>query len=99
MNQNKFPQIPNQGNFLTLHLSPYYGLTFLIFSHDKVVVCYVRGRAGYRLGNGELLVENFDPMLCTHIIYAFAVLDINVNHSIQSMDPYLDTEEKGGKGK
>ena len=25
MDQNKFPQIPNQGNFLTLHLQPNYG--------------------------------------------------------------------------
>jgi hypothetical protein len=34
-------------------------------------------------------------MLCTHIIYAFAVLD-NITHSIQSdEDSELDTEEDG----
>jgi chitinase len=44
------------------------------------------------------LDEDIDPMLCTHIIYAFAGLD-NVTHSIQSLDSFLDTEENGGFGK
>ena len=63
-------------------------------SHNKVVVCYVVGSSAYRLGNGKFLVENIDPMLCTHIIYAFAGLD-NITHSIQSQDSELDTEEDG----
>jgi chitinase len=66
-------------------------------SHNKIVVCYVDGLAAYRPDNGQFLVENIDPMLCTHIIYAFAELD-NVTHSIQSQDSELDTEEDGGKG-
>ena len=67
-------------------------------SHNKVVVCYVNGLAANTPGNGKFLVENIDPMLCTHIIYAFAELD-NVTHSIQSQDSELDTEENGGIGK
>ena len=67
-------------------------------SHNKIVVCKVGGWAAYRPGNGEFLVENIDPMLCTHIIYEFAGLD-NVTHSIYSLDSYIDTEEDGGKGK
>ena len=67
-------------------------------SHNKIVVCYVYSWSAFRRGNGEFLVENIDPMLCTHIIYAFAELD-NVTHSIQSQDSELDTEENGGKGK
>jgi hypothetical protein len=67
-------------------------------SHNKVVVCYVDGLAAYFPGNGQFLVENIDPMLCTHIIYAFAGLD-NVTHTIQSLDSFLDTEENGGFGK
>ena len=63
-------------------------------SHNKVVVCYVEGLSAYNSGNGQFLVENIDPMLCTHIIYAFAVLD-NITHSIQSQDSELDTEENG----
>jgi chitinase len=52
------------------------------------------GWAAYFPGNGQFLVENIDPMLCTHIIYAFAGLD-NITHSIQSQDSELDTEEDG----
>jgi chitinase len=55
------------------------------------------GWAAYNPGNGQFLVENIDPMLCTHIIYAFAGLD-NSTHSIQSQDSELDTEEGGGRG-
>nr|CAH0102458.1 unnamed protein product [Daphnia galeata] len=66
-------------------------------SHNKVVVCYVKGWAAYRPGNGEFLVDFIDPMLCTHIIYGNALLD-NVTHSIQSLVPYLDLEEGGGLG-
>ena len=64
------------------------------------------GWAAYFPGNGEFLVENIDPMLCTHIIYAFAGLD-NVTYSIQSQHFIsnrlilidIDTEEGGGLGK
>ena len=62
-------------------------------SHNKIVVCYVGGLSWYN----EFRVDHIDPVLCTHIIYAFSVLD-NVTHSIQSLDPFLDTEEDGGKG-
>ena len=55
------------------------------------------GWAAYFPGNGQFLVENIDPMLCTHIIYAFVSLD-DVTHSIQSQDSELDTEENGGRG-
>ncbi len=64
-------------------------------SHNKVVVCYVDGQSIYRLGKGQFVVENIDPMLFTHIIYAFAGLD-SVNHSIKSLDSDLDTEEGAG---
>ncbi|XP_046446089.1 probable chitinase 2 [Daphnia pulex] len=65
-------------------------------SHNKVVVCYVAGWSAYRPNNGAFTVENIDPMLCTHIIYAFAGLD-NATHSIQTLDPFLDTEDGGGR--
>jgi chitinase len=61
-------------------------------SHNKVVVCYTDGWAVNNPGNGEFLVEYIDPMLCTHIIYAFAELN-NVTHSIQSSSKFIDTEE------
>ena len=66
-------------------------------SHNKIVVCKVGGWAWYRPDNGEFLVENINPMLCTHIIYEFAGLD-NVTHSIQSRYSDIDLEEDGGLG-
>lgn len=66
-------------------------------SHNKVVACYVAGWSAYRPNNGAFTVDNIDPMLCTHIIYAFAGLD-NVTYSIKSLDSFLDTEEGGGRG-
>ena len=62
-------------------------------SHNKVVVCYTDGWAVNNHGNGQFLVENIDPMLCTHIIYtSFAELN-NVTHSIQSSSKFIDKEE------
>ncbi len=55
------------------------------------------GWAAHFPGNGQFFVENIDPMLCTHIIYAFAGLD-NVTHSIQSRYSDIDLEEGGGRG-
>ncbi len=74
-----------------------HGLTFCsscadVNSHNKVVVCYVEGLSWYN----EFRVDHIDPMLCTHIIYAFAGLD-NVTHSIQSRYSGIDLEEGGGR--
>ena len=66
-------------------------------SHKKVVVCYTDGWAVNNHGNGQFLVENIDPMLCTHIIYAFAELN-NVTHSIQSESKFIDKEFGHGIG-
>lgn len=44
-------------------------------SHGKVVVCYVGSWAAYRSGQGAFSVDYVDPSLCTHLIYAFALLD------------------------
>ena len=44
-------------------------------THGKVVVCYISSWAGYRAGKGSFSVDYVDPSLCTHLIYAFALLD------------------------
>lgn len=44
---------------------------------------------------GRLSPDAIDPFLCTHIIYAFAIL--NTNNTIVPNDPYLDTTHGVGK--
>ncbi|KAF2885389.1 hypothetical protein ILUMI_20787 [Ignelater luminosus] len=66
-------------------------------SHGKLVVCYVGTWSVYRPTRGLFALEHIDPSLCTHIIYAFAGL--NVTHdSIRSLDPWQDLTEDYGKG-
>lgn len=40
-----------------------------------MVVCYVSTWAVYRPDSGKFSIENIDPNLCTHLVYAFAGLD------------------------
>ncbi|XP_067002961.2 probable chitinase 2 isoform X2 [Anabrus simplex] len=65
--------------------------------HDRVVVCYVASWARYRTGRGAFTLDDIDPSLCTHLVYAFAGLNINTN-SIRSLDEYNDLEENYGLG-
>lgn len=53
-------------------------------SHDKVVVCYLSTWAVYRPNRGSYSIDNFDPNLCTHVIYAFSGLDAKTD-SIKSL--------------
>lgn len=48
--------------------------------HNKVVACYVSTWAVYRPSKGSFTLEDIDPTQCTHLIYAFAGLDIMLNH-------------------
>ncbi|XP_055378605.1 probable chitinase 2 [Condylostylus longicornis] len=66
-------------------------------THDKVVVCYIATWAVYRPGKGSYAIENFDPNLCTHVVYAFAGLDITKD-AIKSLDPWQDLKDNYGKG-
>jgi GH18 family chitinase len=59
-------------------------------SHNKVVVCYALDgwATWYRPSNGEFLVENIDPMLFTHIIYAFVSLDMTLKGKSKEVGTY-----------
>ncbi|XP_075161642.1 chitinase 2 [Haematobia irritans] len=65
--------------------------------HGKVVVCYISTWAVYRPGHGAYSIDNFDPSLCTHVVYAFAGLDPELS-AIKSLDPWQDLKEEYGKG-
>lgn len=49
-----------------------------------------------RPGNGNFDIDNIDPNLCTHLVYAF--IGANWDGSVRVMDPWNDLEEDWGKG-
>ncbi|XP_031832678.1 putative chitinase 2 [Nomia melanderi] len=63
--------------------------------HDKVVACYVASWAWYRPSSGKFGINDLQPELCTHLIYAFAGLN-DTDWTIRSLDPYKDIENGTG---
>ncbi|KAK3862991.1 hypothetical protein Pcinc_031195 [Petrolisthes cinctipes] len=64
---------------------------------ERVMLCYHGSWAVYRPSRGKFVVEDIDPFLCTHLVYAFAGLHADT-HTIYSLDPYNDLYENYGKG-
>ncbi|XP_017092569.2 chitinase-3-like protein 1 [Drosophila bipectinata] len=60
------------------------------------VVCYQGTWSVYRPGLGKFGVEDIDPFLCTHLIYAF--LGIEETGQLRVIDAYLDLEDNSGRG-
>ncbi|VEN35163.1 unnamed protein product [Callosobruchus maculatus] len=56
----------------------------------KRVVCYHASWSWQRLGDGKFEVENIDPNLCTHLIYAF--VGLNADGTIKVLDKRMDVE-------
>ncbi|KTG03742.1 hypothetical protein cypCar_00014968, partial [Cyprinus carpio] len=48
------------------------------------LVCYFTNWSQYRAGTAKYLPENVDPNLCTHLIYAFAI--VNYANNIASSE-------------
>ena len=61
-------------------------------SYAKKVVCYYPNWAHWRKGDGNFKVSDIDPRLCTHVIYAFAVLD-PATLGLKAHDSYLDLDD------
>lgn len=51
------------------------------------VACYYTSWSQYRVGDGQYNGDNIDFSLCTHIVYAFATIDVS---RIALSDPYND---------
>ncbi|KAG7154890.1 Chitotriosidase-1-like 5 [Homarus americanus] len=66
-------------------------------SCNKVVTCYYSNWAYWRSGDGKYTVEDIDLNVCTHLVYAFAVLD-STSYKIKAHDEYLDLSENYGIG-
>ncbi|XP_013404709.1 probable endochitinase [Lingula anatina] len=64
---------------------------------NKKVVCYFTNWSTYRTGKDKFTPADIDPNLCTHIIYAFANIDVD-GLTIEASDAYADLEENGGLG-
>ena len=60
-------------------------------------MCYVAEWAHRRPGRGKFTVDNIDPTLCTHLVYAYAVLNTNRN-TIETASPEYYLEENNGTG-
>lgn len=69
----------------------------VLVPNNAVTVCYVSTWAVYRVEEGKFGIENLDPSLCTHLVYAFAGLNESTS-TIKSLDPFNDLEEDYGKG-
>ena len=55
-------------------------------TQEKVRMCYFTNWAQYRFGSGRFLPADIDPFLCTHILYAFAHVDVTAN-SLKMVEP------------
>ncbi|CAN7975083.1 unnamed protein product, partial [Ixodes persulcatus] len=62
---------------------------------EKLFLCYWRAWSYNREGDGNFSVEHIDASLCTHLVYAFAILE---NDTIAANDPSLDLTDNSGLG-
>ncbi|GJQ78433.1 hypothetical protein Trydic_g11554 [Trypoxylus dichotomus] len=57
--------------------------------HGKVVACYWSTWSIYRPGRGKFQLEDVNPTLCTHLIFAFTLLD-DKDSSIKTIGTWTD---------
>ncbi|XP_070758922.1 chitinase-3-like protein 1 [Enoplosus armatus] len=62
---------------------------FIQIATTARLVCYFTNWSQYRTGVGKFLPENIDPFLCTHLVYAFAI----INHANEITE--YERNEKG----
>ncbi|KAE8297874.1 Acidic mammalian chitinase [Larimichthys crocea] len=48
---------------------------FIQIATTAKLVCYFTNWSQYRTGQGKYLPENIDPFLCSHLVYAFAIIN------------------------
>ncbi len=53
----------------------YYIISFHFLGGASQLACYFTNWAQYRPDVGKYMPENVDPHLCTHLIYAFSIIN------------------------
>ena len=66
--------------------------------HGHIINCYYTNWSQYRNGVGKFVPEDIDPLLCTHVTFAFAkVVPVDNEWTLQSFEwNDLDTEWSEG---
>jgi chitinase len=59
---------------LLYFLSQFFQFSICEGKSDKIF-CYYESIANFRPGRGKFLIQDVDPTLCTHYIYAFLGID------------------------
>lgn len=59
-----------------------------------MVACYLGSWAVYRPSHGKFSVEDIDPTLCTHVVYAFAGMD-ETTYEMIPLDRNYDIDQNG----
>ena len=52
-----------------------YFISLPIPATASQLVCYYTNWSQYRPGNGKYTPQSVDPFLCTHLIYAFSIIN------------------------
>lgn len=89
-----YPQTDKVENHIESTTKPNYTGNEISSNDDEYkVVCYYTNWAWYRPGAGKYSPSNVDTSLCTHIVYAFAVLD-STRLVIKPHDTWTDIDNK-----
>uniref|UniRef100_V5HC81 chitinase n=2 Tax=Ixodes ricinus TaxID=34613 RepID=V5HC81_IXORI len=60
----------------------------------KIMLCYWGSWSAYRPGECAFAVDQIDPFMCTHIVYAFTKI---LDNKITLFDPWLELPDGGGR--
>lgn len=62
-------------NFFCSYLIVFLYLCLYFTATSRQLACYFTNWSQYRPGAGKYMPANVDPFLCTHLIYAFSIIN------------------------
>ncbi|CAF3291975.1 unnamed protein product [Rotaria sp. Silwood2] len=93
-NEGKYPLMNKAVNLIRSQIQSTISSTKSSLQEKKRIVCYYTNWSQYRPDQAKFYPEDLDGSLCTHIIYAFAVLNNSKLTPFQSNDE--DTQSSKG---